>query len=234
MTVVWITSLVYLVLHLTLPTWGWATPALNASLLRYALPALAFGILFLAYFSTGLFRYPVATTATGLAIVAIGVILLIAGPVGIRSRRFTIGQQAYIHGVVTHTTESDALIMTRVGDRFLLPDRQTLTLTYLRDPDDPENGSQDWNYVWDALPSAARVADVTTTILDRGIPLYLLGDFAADDVSTFVRAIKRAGVRVVAVDDEISLFRLSTIRSDKLPRNAGIPRASLSTRSRPR
>lgn len=162
--------------YLPQDAWGWTEPEVNASLLRYLLPALALWTLFLAY---GLLLVP----ARWLPVAGVGAAVLLAayastswwGAGGVADAHHVVDEIGELRTQVVASTEPDAIIATRIMDKVLFPQRQTLTMTYLLDSEGPiEKGRRS---TWQFLPEQERFADVAVRIYQSGVPLYLLADF---------------------------------------------------------
>ena len=108
-------------------------------------------------------------------------------------------------------TPPDALIATRIEDKYLWPERQTLTLTYLIHNTHPVR--QENRYQWAFVPSGRRFASVARRVLSLGIPLYLQPDFypkaaASRTVATYSRALRATGLHLCRISQGSSLLKV--------------------------
>jgi hypothetical protein len=159
--------------------WGYREAQLNASVLRYLLPAFAL----LMVFAAGMISQAAARWCRALYLVpAIFVVAAgwsaYAGPGGVRQTYDYVRKTSVVHDQVVAATPPDAVIASRIMDKVLYPDRQTLTLTYAIQNQAPfSKGSHE---TWDFVPSPQRFADVTVTMTKAGVPVYFLPDGRRD------------------------------------------------------
>lgn len=186
----------YAAYHVGLDTWGSWTPAINASFVRYTLPALAVGTGLLA-FAFRAVRGRRAWVIGALAVVLLGgsVATGVAGPVAGSYRWRAVEQHRDLRRIVVERTPPDALVAVRVSDRAIWPARQTLTLTYLVRHERPVRKTSTRS-VWTVLPRPERFADVADTIIEAGIPLYLLHDFQGPPLHDYRAALRARGLDI--------------------------------------
>jgi len=190
------------------PTWGWAAPAMNASFARYALPTIAIGLLLLAAGLQATARWPSLLLAACGGLALLGVDATIHGPVGTSTRSHVIAEQADIRSAVLRSTESDAFVMTRIGDRYLFPDRSTLSLSRLASGAPRGRTTRD-AYAWDVLPDPDRLTAVAKQVLLRGHALYLLADFSPETLAFYRASASALGLDVAAWAEDPLLFRIT-------------------------
>lgn len=186
-----------LVTHAGLETWGSAHAAINASFIRYALPAVGIGLALLAVAvvpGEGRRRTAVALGA-GLLIAA-SIWTAVAGPVALLVRHDELDTGRWVRAAVLEHTPPDALVAAGVSDRVLFPQRQTLTLAHLATPDEVIR-LEVARSRWDQVPTPARFADVAARVLERDIPLYLLHDFEAP-LGPYAEALRARGLTLEA------------------------------------
>lgn len=181
--------------YLPQDAWGWTSPQVSASLLRYLMPVLAVATVFFCAATIRITeRYPL--------IAAAGLLLLLGaygwttwnGPGGVRETREVVASIQDVHDDVVHATETDAIVATRIMDKVIFPDRQTMTLTYLLDNDEPiSKGRQ---HTWQFLPNGNRFAEVGAHVYEHGISLYLLADFHWTIAKEYDEALQERGYRL--------------------------------------
>lgn len=216
-------TVVYFAYHLGLGTWGSASPAMNASFIRYILPVLAIWLALL-WGSARALRGRRATLAAValLALIGVSALTTLQGPVGIAQRQRQLKADTRIRERVLAHTGSGALIAVSVSDRSLFPARQTLTLAYLVDGGEAR-APDGLRSVWERWPSPDRFADVAARVLAEGIPLYLLDEVPEIDVGPYRRALAERSLGLDMVDvvpfDQPLLFRVSRAAPAPLSRS---------------
>jgi len=191
------------------PTWGAFTPVVNASLTRYLLPATAVWTVFLA---AGLARVGRRTYLPIVsALVILNLVTAAFGAGGLVQRFDHTAAATQLQARLLSDTPPDALIATRLEDKYLWPERQTLTLTYLIHNTEPvQQGNR---YQWAFVPTGRRFASVARRVVSLGIPLYLLPDFypkaaARRTVASYTRALQVTGLRLCRVSQGSSLLKV--------------------------
>lgn len=174
--------------------WGATTPALNASVLRYLLPAFAIWILFLC-------RSALLLRIGGLVKAGMVVVLLAAfgtsvwsGPAGIARTRWAVSALAAQRNQILLATEPDALIATTRMDKALFPERQTLTMAYLIQNERPVVVGD--SIVWDMVPDPVRFAGVAAEIQGQGIRFYLLAGRRTWIIKRYNSALRPLGLKL--------------------------------------
>jgi hypothetical protein len=180
----------YLVFMAARPLWGMDEFRVNASLLRYALPLLALVAVLAASTVMRLAprRWRVLAWSGACLSVLLGLaatFLTSTGPLQIRADTVT---GVRLRHAVLAATPPGAVVLTARGDKFLWPDRSTLTVAYLvrgdgRGGDDP---------IYTAVPSPALVADVLARLVERGKPTYVWNDGWLDPADPTLDRLNRA------------------------------------------
>jgi len=151
--------------------WGATRPALNASVLRYLLPAFAIWILFLCRSLLALRIGGLVKAAVVVAVLAGFGMSIWSGPGGVNRTRHQIAGLNNLRDQIVRATEPEALIATARLDKALFPERQTVTMTYLVRNDQPVTLGD--SVVWNMLPDPERFAQVAQEIDKRGLRLYV-------------------------------------------------------------
>jgi hypothetical protein len=177
--------------------WGATTPALNASVLRYLLPAFAIWILFLC-------RSLLMLRVSGFAKAAIVVVVLAgfgmsiwSGAAGVAHTRRSVSGLAALRSEILAAAEPDAIVATTRMDKTLFPERQTLTMTYLIQNEEPITASD--SIVWELMPDPQRFAAVAAYIHRQGIRLYLLSGRRASGIRLYNSALRPMGLKFYRV-----------------------------------
>lgn len=184
--------------------WGLGETWVNASVLRYLLPAL---ILVAVFFYHGVLN---VCRSFGLLVQCSGMLVVVAlmvgnaqhtyeGAGGVRSNHETVDTFRTIRSEVLAETEPDAIIATRLLDKILFPDRPTLTLTYALNNAEPVSKGD--HQTWELVPGPQRFAEVAAVIVERGIPFYLIPDRFVSPLEDYDEALKVRGLRLVRVSD---------------------------------
>jgi 4-amino-4-deoxy-L-arabinose transferase-like glycosyltransferase len=184
----------YLAFMAARPLWGMDEFRVNASLLRYALPLLALVAVLAASTVTRLAprRWRVLAWSGACLSVLLGLavtFLLHTGPLQIRAETVTGVRSRH---AVLAATPPGAVVLTARGDKFLWPDRSTLTVAYL-----VRGGGRvgDERPVYTAVPSPALLADVLARLVERGHPTYVWNDGWLDPADpTLDRLIRARGI----------------------------------------
>lgn len=195
--------------HIGHPAWGRDRTVVNASILRYLLPATAIGFAFLAHEIAGIGRrLRVLLVAL---LVAGSLFTAVFGYAGVAARGRFVRWHSDIRADVIANTEPDALVAAKLADKYLFPERQTLTLTYL--VDNESHVALGSTRAWDHVPTAHRFANVAARIVAEGIPLYFLDDTEIDRLSvSYQDALSREGLTLERVGDlDIVLYRVSPL-----------------------
>jgi hypothetical protein len=178
--------------------WGIGGPYVNSSLFRYMLPAFVMSGLFLCYGVVNLGNRPNARAwpsfvrdswrlsgrrrflglgQAGAAIVLGGVMLLNVafayyGTGGVADSHRSVAKLEVVREEVLSATEPDAIIATNLYDKALFPERQTLTLAFAIQNEEPiDRGNLLYS---DLAPAPDRFAEVARTIFDADIPFYVM------------------------------------------------------------
>lgn len=181
--------------YLPQDAWGWTNPQVNASVLRYLLPSLAIWTVFLSY---GVLRL----TAGREYIAVIAVAALVggygwtawSGPAGVQEAYQVTDQISELRDDIVATTESDAIIATRIMDKVLFPERQTVTMTYLLNGEEPLDKGR--NHTWQFLPEEDRFAEVAVRVYEEDIPMYVLADYDWRIAKDYDEALRPLGYRL--------------------------------------
>lgn len=181
--------------YLPQDAWGWTDPQVNASLLRYLLPSLAITTMFLVH---GLFslveRRPAIVVAPLAVLLAAYGWTAWSGPAAVQETRQVVAQVADLRDDIVDATEPDAIIATRIMDKVIFPERQTLTMTYLLDEEEPLHKGR--GSTWQFLPAADRLADVAVRVYEAGVPIYLLADYDWRVAKDYDEALRPLGYRL--------------------------------------
>jgi len=194
--------------HIGHPAWGRDRTVVNASILRYLLPAAAIGFAFLAAEIAAIRRRRARALLVGL-LIAGSLATAIFGYAGIAARARFVRWHTDIRTEVIANTEPDALVASKLADKYLWPDRQTLTLTYLVDND--SNAPLGATRAWDHVPTPERFADVAARVTAAGIALYFLDDTEIGGLLAQYRgALQSKGLRLTGVvPTEPALYRVT-------------------------
>jgi hypothetical protein len=157
------------------PLWGMDEFRVNASLLRYGLPVLALAAVLAASTVAGLALRRSRTLVWSVAYLPVifglaATFLAPQNPLQLRTEAMT---GARVRAAVLAATPADAMVLTARGDKFLWPDRKTLTVAYL------VQGSRqvgDADPIYAAVPGPALVADVLAHLVEQGTPAYVWND----------------------------------------------------------
>lgn len=203
--------------YLPQDAFGTFSPTLNASVLRYLLPASALGTILLV---AGLLRLsrrtPVLAWAIVVSIFISHGVTAWSGPQGIRDVRLSVDRLASLRQRVVTSTEPEALIATRTMDKVLFPLRQTITLTYLVDHD--EHTEQGERHPYEFVPNAPRFADVAVSVYQAGIPMYLIPDFDREILQAYRGALRERGFKLRRVQDSrLRIYKIAAQKNRQLP-----------------
>jgi hypothetical protein len=191
-----ISSVLTIAYHAGLGTFGSTIAAVNASFVRYILPMIAVWVVFLAYgIATESDRPTGSARLFFVALTIVSVITGIVGPLGVVNRLRTTSQHKELRAEVVARTEPGALIASRLADRDLFPERQTLTMTYLLENRDTSSAKRNVSQ-WDNLPTPDRFASIAARIRALGLPLDLLCDFRDPKLAAYEAALHRNGMRL--------------------------------------
>jgi hypothetical protein len=135
----------------------------------------------------------------------------IVSPLGLKERYEAIRRHQQLRAGVVASTEPEALIASSISDRDIFPERQTLTLRYLKSRREGLVPSRDQR-VWDTIPEPMRFANVVGEIIDRGIPFYIVNDFGPEALALYDGALNVRGYELASAgrftDGNIQLFRV--------------------------
>jgi hypothetical protein len=131
-------------------------------------------------------------------VIAAGAWYAYDAPGGAREVHDVVGRTAELEREVVASTEPDSIIAVRIMDKVLFPDRQTLTMTYAIQNEEPfPKGDRE---TWDHVPSPQRLAEVLSTIYSAGIPVYVLPDSMMGDLAPYQYALMAKGFYYRRVD----------------------------------
>jgi hypothetical protein len=182
--------------HAGLDTFGSVSAAVNASFVRYMLPIVGVWMTFVAFaVATDEDRPTQSARVICMAVIVTSLVTATVGPFGIVNRWRMIGRHEIVRAGVIALTPPDALIASRLSDRDVFPERQTLTMTYLLENRDSSSVNPNIS-VWDNLPSPRRFASIAGRIRALGIPLYLINDFMYPRLADIDTALRREGLRL--------------------------------------
>lgn len=191
-------SLLITAYYIPQDAWGSTTPAINASSLRYILPATAIWTIFLAWGAgrlwQGASRTRYARWLVGVltaSIVVANVAIILVGPQGLAQTQTYRKRISFVRTAVERVTEADALVMTRYNDKVIWPYRQTLTATFM--VQNEEEVTKEPGETWVPVPSAARLTEVALITMDRGIPMYVV-DLQRWDIRRYKTALSAEGL----------------------------------------
>lgn len=181
----------YLAFMAARPLWGIDEFRVNASLLRYGLPLFALVAVLAASTVAGVAprRWRVLAWSGASLTVLLGLaatFLVPEGPLQIRADTVT---GVRLRHAVLAATPPGAVVLTARGDKFLWPDRSTLTVAYLV-RGDGRVGDDDPIYT--AVPSPALVADVLARLVERGEQTYVWNDGWLDPADPTLDQLTRA------------------------------------------
>jgi len=180
--------------------WGYTSAQLNASVLRYLLPGFAL----LAAFGAGAIAAAARRAGWVLYLVPLAIVVASAwsvqrAPGGTRELYAGIRHYSELHTEIVASTEPDAIIAVRTLDKVLFPERQTLTLTYAIQHDEPF--SKGGLETWDHVASPERFAEIAERIDLAGIPLYFLPDALTGPVAPYEEALAERGYSLQQVSE---------------------------------
>jgi hypothetical protein len=192
--------------------WGYKSPQLNASVLRYLLPGFAL----LTVFAGGLIaslahRWGRRVYLAPITIIFLSVWMVETGPGGVREVYSAVDRSEELRTEVVAVTDPDAVIAVRIMDKVLFPDRQTLTLTYAVQNEEPVSKGE--LETWDHVPSPERFAEIATEMYRRGVSLYFLPDARTGPVAPFQDALVERGfyLRHIPEMDLAPLYKVSRL-----------------------
>jgi hypothetical protein len=193
--------------------WGITSFQLNASVLRYMLPAFALSYVFLGKAAYELARrVPSVSRSALILFVVISGYYSLVGPSGVLSGYRSIEQQQDLRTQVLAATESDSIVASRLMDKALYPERQTLTLTYTIHNETPVAKGDRQTY--DFVPDPERFATVSVAIHDAHVPFYLLADGSQQPLADYQSELKARGLYLRAVSDVSAghLFKIVALK----------------------
>jgi hypothetical protein len=202
--------------------WGSVGFTTNSSFLRYLLPVFALWCLLAAWLVEQIARRPSPVWRDrALALVALvaaaGAWTTYDAAGGVRSLRAGVPLQDFLTQVVLDRTPPDALIISRTGSKVLWPERTVLSATLLYDG---PTITDDKVLIWDVVPSAERVADVSASLVEAGHDVYVYDDGTAPgwlteaDIAEIRDSLRARGMRLRA-----------TVRSEVPPLYHVVPAA---------
>ena len=192
--------------------WGSSEVQLNASVLRYLLPASAFLYVFLAGACVS------AARRWGVGIYVLPALIVVAsasasynGPAGVAETASSVAFLRDVRNEVVAATPENAVIASRLFDKTLFPYRTTMTATYMLNNEAPiEKGSRE---TWDFVPGPHRFADVAITVTDAGIPFYVIPDGRFGSLAVYQDEMKARGyyLRRIAGVASVPLYKVSRL-----------------------
>jgi hypothetical protein len=199
----------YLVFAGSRPLYGVDRFTIGASFLRYAVPVLA---LLVCLAAAAPWAGPAACRRIGTLAISIasliGVLLLFHSAGGPLDQRRQVQWSEEMRAQVLTWAEPGALIVTARGDKFLWPQRSTLTAAYL--VRNAAEGVRSGPGVYDVVPTPHRLADVVSRLVGKGERVYVLDDNWLPDSVQLDSELRRLGVRRERTP-AASLFRISPI-----------------------
>lgn len=178
-------------IHIPRTLWGTYEPTLDASLVRYLLPAFALTLPFWVMAFPKMLSWDEFKIAIAVVCIAFAAVSFLM-PGGIRESAQEIDSLEKIRAFVTHETPPKAIVITRLLDKAIFPSRQTLTLTYLTgdvgQPRGPFN-------LWDYVPTARNFGRATTAMTGSDIPVYVLKEFSDETWLRYAEELRRQGLK---------------------------------------
>jgi hypothetical protein len=195
--------------------WGFKAPQASASFLRYMLPAFALLFIFGSWpMSRAIARWGDGMYILPLALVVASAAWVIRAPGGVQDMHEVVDRSTILQRQVLRATETDAVVAVRIMDKVIFPQRQTLTLTYAMQNEQPfpKGKLETWDYV--AQPQ--RFAEIAGEMQAAGISFYLLHDSRVGDIAPYQAALSEQGLylrRLPGVTVGV-LYKVSRLRSD--------------------
>jgi hypothetical protein len=198
--------------------WGYRSPQITASFLRYLLPGFAVMTVFAAGAVVALTaRWGWPAYILPAAFIAGSAWYVHVGPGGVIETHGVVAEARTLRSQVIANTEPDAVIAVRIMDKVLFPHRQTMTLTYAIQNEEPfpKNGLETWDYV----PGPARFAEVAATVHDAGIPFYVLAGYRFEDMAPYQYALVARGLYLREVHEveagDTPFFKVSRVGASR-------------------
>lgn len=192
--------------------WGYKSAQIAASFLRYLLPGFALAAVFGAWaLSEAIRRWGNAMYILPLAFVVASASWVSVAPGGLKQVYGFVDRSEEFQRQVVAATEPDAVIAVRITDKFLYPQRQTLTLTYAIQNEEPfSKGKLE---TWDYVPSPERFASVAERTYESGVPLYFIPDARVGHVAPYQDALVKRGyyLRQIKTVTAAPLFKVSKL-----------------------
>lgn len=192
--------------------WGYKSAQIAASFLRYLLPGFALVAVFGAWaLSEAIRRWGNAMYILPLALVVASASWVSVAPGGPKQVYGIVDRSEEFQRQVVAATEPDAVIAVRITDKFLYPQRQTLTLTYAIQNEAPFSKGQ--LETWDYVPSPERFASVAERTYESGVPLYFIPDARVGHVAPYQDALVKRGyyLRQIKTVTAAPLFKVSKL-----------------------
>ena len=185
----------------------------NSSFLRYLLPLFTLWALLVGWLLHDLMTRPSPVwrdraVACVAAVAALSMWTTYAAAGGIRQLRQGVPYQGFLTQVVLDRTSPDSFIISRIGSKVLWPERRVLSATLLYDGPPI---TDDKILIWEVVPSASRVADVSADLADDGRDVYLYND--GNDPGW----LDAGDLDVVRADLRERGYRLRTVVVDAVP-----------------
>lgn len=198
-------SLLIAAYYIPQDAWGSTSPAVNASSLRYILPATALWTIFLAWGAVRVWERLGRAAYARLGIVALIAALLVTnvatmttGPQGLAVTQKYRTRISFLRRAVERVVEPGGVVMTRYNDKVIWPHRQTLTGTLA--VHNEEEVVKPPGETWTPMPSPARFTEIAAAMTERDIPLYVV-DLLRPKIERYV---------IELADEGLTLQRLRT------------------------
>ncbi len=152
----------------------------NSSFNRYSLPLVTMACVLAAVCVCALMQRAHLRRALAGGLIAALVIIGSAAtiyrvPAGLASGRGLIEARQRDRAAILATVPEGGVIITSRWDKYLWPQRSTLISSYLiTDPSESIDPSE--QYLIEQVPTPERIAEVSATLLDRQIPVFILRD----------------------------------------------------------
>jgi len=192
----------YLVFMGARPLFGSGRFALNASFLRYGLPVFVVVAVLASATTLATGERARRLALTGAAVVAIvAAATIVTSDLGPRELADEYEYSGEQNDLVLEATPEDALIITAKHDKFLWPERATLTAPFLVQRQDPGG-----EYLYDLVPSPERLADVVTRLVGQGETVFLWDPgawFASDPTRVPELDFRLAGAGILRAQEAV-------------------------------
>jgi hypothetical protein len=192
--------------------WGYESVQLSASILRYMLPGFALLTVFGAgAASRAAGRWGWGIYAVPAMLFGICIWQMMTAPGGVSEMHKIISRSTDVQEQVVAATEPDAVIASRIMDKVIFPQRQTMTLTYAMRNEEPlDKGNRE---TWDFIAGPDRFAHIAAVMAWNGIPFYLLNDVRIGPLEPYQAALREQGLTFQRVPEVTrgSLWRVALV-----------------------